>query len=465
MTRFRGQILAVLLLVALLPSLPAALTVRALFDRVYDPRPQRILRDGVDAGLTTSREWLARECAALRRDLGLPRGASSIDSVDQETRTLLTATEEGRDFLARATALAQARGAAGARDSLLLEPARLRALDRYLLVGATGDSSGLRLWARALPAGLEARVDTLGDARRLLAALDAQRGDIVRSLLLTFLSIYFFILLLVLGLGWFLSRRLTRPLEALAHGMDRVAEGDLSTVVPVEGGSPLARLLRHFNQTIARLAAQQEELRRLEKAAAWRDMARRLAHEIKNPLTPIQLAAQDLRDRCRTSDSPSASLLTEATTIIEEEAQSLRHLVDEFSRFARLPEPVPRAVSVDELLSDIGALYRPEQVSVQPPTGLIAWCDPDEMHRVLVNLVENALQAQTSSGAVTPVVVEAAADHLGATIRVLDRGPAFRRGSAADLRAQRLRSGRRHGPRPRHRARDHSGPSRDHRGE
>jgi two-component system nitrogen regulation sensor histidine kinase NtrY len=170
------------------------------------------------------------------------------------------------------------------------------------------------------------------------------------------------------------------------------------------------------------------ELLKAQRLAAWREVAQRIAHEIKNPLTPIQLSAQRLRRRFaagRTADEKR--LLEEATGTIIHEVDGLKHLVDEFSRFARMPALTPRPTDLARLLESVVALYRDSHPAVRirtafepdlPPVEV----DPDQIKRAVLNLVDNAVEAVGPSGEVT---VEAA--WLGpahrARIVVADDGP------------------------------------------
>ncbi len=139
-------------------------------------------------------------------------------------------------------------------------------------------------------------------------------------------------------------------------------------------------------------------LMRAQKVAAWRDVARRLAHEIKNPLTPIQLSAERLKRHFTSAPEPQRRLVDECSTAIVSEVESLKSLVDEFSQFARMP--APRAVSTDlhQLLGEALALYQGllEHVSVEPrfATSLPrVRVDPEQFRRVIINLVDNAIEA------------------------------------------------------------------------
>jgi two-component system nitrogen regulation sensor histidine kinase NtrY len=146
------------------------------------------------------------------------------------------------------------------------------------------------------------------------------------------------------------------------------------------------------------------ELLRAQKALAWREVARRIAHEIKNPLTPIQLAAQRLRKKFFSKAEDLDRVLLESTASIEHEVTALKQLVDEFSRFARMPEIEPRPVELDAVVESVLSLYRglpgiEWQVELDPGVGRIH-ADPLQLRRALINLIDNAVAAVDGQGTV-----------------------------------------------------------------
>jgi two-component system nitrogen regulation sensor histidine kinase NtrY len=170
------------------------------------------------------------------------------------------------------------------------------------------------------------------------------------------------------------------------------------------------------------------ELLKAQRLAAWREVAQRLAHEIKNPLTPIQLSAQRLRRRLagsRTADEKR--LLEEATATIIQEVDGLKQLVDEFSRFARMPAQTPAPTDLARLVEGVVALYREAHPAVSiatifapdlPPLEV----DPNHLKRAVLNLVENAVEAVGVRGQVT-VETAWARGARRARIIVADNGP------------------------------------------
>src|SRR5712664_2788358 len=149
------------------------------------------------------------------------------------------------------------------------------------------------------------------------------------------------------------------------------------------------------------------ELLKAQRLAAWREVVQRIAHEIKNPLTPIQLSAQRLRRRLSTERSPEdKQLLEEATATIVQEVEGLKQLVDEFSRFARMPALQPRATDLGRLLEGVVVLYRESHPGLSikasfspdlPPLDV----DPDQIKRAVLNLVDNAVEAVGGTGQVS----------------------------------------------------------------
>ena len=173
---------------------------------------------------------------------------------------------------------------------------------------------------------------------------------------------------------------------------------------------------------------------RAQRVAAWRDVARRLAHEIKNPLTPIQLCAERLRRNLSTAPPQAKALVDECTTTIVGEVEALKGLVDEFSHFARLPSPRAVPADLNVLLSDTLALYDGLFDSVTITRGFQAGLpsvriDPDQIQRVVVNLVDNAVAAlddtRSGTGSSGVIRVETQHDATNSVARVIvsDNGP------------------------------------------
>jgi two-component system nitrogen regulation sensor histidine kinase NtrY len=168
------------------------------------------------------------------------------------------------------------------------------------------------------------------------------------------------------------------------------------------------------------------DLIRAQRAAAWKEVARRIAHEIKNPLTPIQLAAQRMRKKFDAGSQDLDQVVREATGSIEREVSGLKQLVDEFSRFARMPEIAPSSVDLMTIIESVQGLYKGHPgvhwiVDADEDIGTVK-VDADQLRRAIINLVENAIAAMPEGGTVT-LAAHRAAGNGTLHIEVSDTGP------------------------------------------
>jgi len=169
------------------------------------------------------------------------------------------------------------------------------------------------------------------------------------------------------------------------------------------------------------------ELIKAQKVAAWQEVARRVAHEIKNPLTPIQLSAQRLRKKFFEKSPDFERVFDDATNVIINEVGSLKHMVDEFSKFARLPTPQLVRQSLHDVLQEVATLYRAAQKDIEmivdldedlPPVNF----DREQVKRVFVNLFDNAIQAMNQKGRLW-VATKYDTKRKRAVVTVADEGP------------------------------------------
>jgi len=286
--------------------------------------------------------------------------------------------------------------------------------------------------------------------------LEASRVDLYQGYLRVFALLLGITALMTIVLGAALARGLTKRINRLGAAINVVAQGDLSVRVPVTGTDELTDLARTFNRMIAEMAQSRARIEFLQRVGAWQDMAQRLAHEIKNPLTPIQLAVQECHKKYPGDDPRYRLLLDTTLEIVEEEVGTLRRLVGNFSEFARLPHAELTPASLSDFLRDcensLGHLEDPSLGEGSPdnePLGQnveIRWEVPDEtitvaidrqmLRRVLVNLVRNGVQAirdarmrkssprhGDTDDVLGHVVVSAEREGDGARIVVEDDGP------------------------------------------
>lgn len=233
------------------------------------------------------------------------------------------------------------------------------------------------------------------DNRDIYATINELNSLLVRATLL--------VLGVALVLTVLVARRTTRPILALQQHTQRVAAGDLEARLVVDRKDELGDLAEAFNRMTGELAENRARLVQAEKESAWSEMARQVAHEIKNPLTPISLSVNLLR-RARAEGSPEAEAILERTLdLVDRQVENLRQIAQGFQAFAgkRRLEPVETELRglVDEVLELEQAWAEELGVRVTVEGGPVrAVLDPTELRRVLINLVTNSLQAMPRGG-------------------------------------------------------------------
>jgi two-component system nitrogen regulation sensor histidine kinase NtrY len=230
-------------------------------------------------------------------------------------------------------------------------------------------------------------------------------------------------LLLALILGALAARRLSRPLQELAEGAQAVAQGDLERQLVVRGRDEVGELMAAFNQMTADLKDSKERLVAAERVAAWQEIARRIAHEIKNPLFPIQTSIETLRKVRQKQHPDFEEIFDESTTTILEEVQRLKTIATEFSQFARMPKPSLAPCDLREVLGSVVTLYGVEvPVRSEVPEELPAVLgDREQLVQVFSNLVKNASEAL--AGREGRIAIRAAAREGWVEVAVEDNGP------------------------------------------
>jgi nitrogen fixation/metabolism regulation signal transduction histidine kinase len=229
-----------------------------------------------------------------------------------------------------------------------------------------------------------------------------------------------------------LAGAMTRPLRTLEAALERVAAGDLETRVTPEGAPELRTLGERFNAMTARLSAARTALAEAEREAAWREVARRLAHEFKNILTPMGLSLHRLRGRVEQVPAEHRDAVGESLRAIDGAVADLTRLAVQFSQSARLPEPRLEPVDLAEVARDAVRLHVPERLSVvlPPPAGpLPVSGDRLLLSRAVHNLLLNACEASPDGGTVE---VRTTREGGEAVVEILDRGP----GLAPEVRAR-----------------------------
>jgi len=219
------------------------------------------------------------------------------------------------------------------------------------------------------------------------------------------------IVLAILLSSW-AAARVTRPIEHLATAAQEVTAGDWNARVEVPPGrDEIAQLAETFNQMTAELLGQKERLMQAERVAAWRELARRLAHELKNPLFPLQLTVENLLRARELSPKDFDETFHESARTLLAEISNLKGIIARFSEFSKMPQPEWQRVQVNDSVMAVAQLFQAQfQAPDRTPiscnleqderAGTIA-ADPELLHRALSNLVLNAMDAMPNGGLIT----------------------------------------------------------------
>jgi len=284
-----------------------------------------------------------------------------------------------------------------------------------LRLGKTDVSSDSLLESAVLD-GLGGLPVTASQSRQpLLLAMSELDGTILLIAAVT--------LVIACSVAYFLSRGIARPIEELSEQARVITAADPKPV-QARGSRELHELATAFNQTLSDLAASRKRLAKAERLAAQREIARRVAHEIKNPLSPIQAAIETLR-RLRSRNDPAFDdYFDEATRTVLEEVKRISNIVTEFTQFARLPEPHPTDLNLSATLLPLLTLYQTPGITLHtdlsPSATLRA--DRDQLIQVFTNLLKNAAEAAQAN--VTPEIwVKLQSDQSQVRLSIRDNGP------------------------------------------
>ncbi len=261
----------------------------------------------------------------------------------------------------------------------------------------------------------------IGEARRVVEEANAR--DLRRGIKRTYVLLAAGIWLVSLALLVYLAHRISRPIQELTTGLGRLAGGDLNARVMARRDDEIGRAIGAFNNMAARLQESTERLVYLRQLASWQTLARKMAHEVKNSLTPIRLTVEEMLVRY---DDADRGFMEQATQIVVDEIETLERRIRAFSQFAAEPPVQPGEIDVNGLLQERIAFLKTAHPEVAYDCRLAestppVVADQDLLKGILTNLLENAAEAAGEGGRILGVT---AAD--GGTGR--HRSPRFRTG-------------------------------------
>jgi signal transduction histidine kinase len=259
----------------------------------------------------------------------------------------------------------------------------------------------------------------IGSSRQDLVELEA-------SMLRTAITVAAAGILMGIALSWWATARITRPVRQLAESAGRVAAGDWGATVEVASADEMGQLAGAFNRMTHELVGQRERLLQAERVAAWRELARRLAHELKNPLFPLQITVENMQRARESYPEQFDEVFREGTATLLAELSNLKQIIARFSDFAKMPAPEMEPVNLNEIAAETMKLFEGQlaKARVRSSTELDAALRPveadrEQVTRVLRNLVLNAIDAMPEGGTLT---VRTVALETGARLEVSDTG-------------------------------------------
>ena len=428
-SRFRIRLVAFFVFVALLASVPQALLSINFINSAINFWLEARLGEALRGGLSISLDYYQGMVGNLRsfnssplvsvmlRDLDRnpERLWKNVQSINAQVEFVQVFDADGRQVLFRGNPDGRLAGLpvfSADTGDLPKEDRESVSILRNLAVHELDGSSYFVLVGKILPQGFDRQARQLTESLEVFTQLNRYQ-QLFRLVLVAF---YFFfslpIVLLAILVSFLLTEEIIQPIVNLEEATRRVAEGDFSFRVLSRSADELSLLAGSFNRMVGELSLSRQKLRQTEKIAAWQEIAQRMAHEIRNPLTPIKLAAQRLLRRYMAAppeglrDREFGAILDSSVSAIIHEVDNLNDLLVEFREFARLPGPKPERFRLRPLVDEVSAMYNslgpgPSIDASRVPENLEITADRGQLKQVFANLVKNGLAAMPEGGQVS----------------------------------------------------------------
>ncbi len=424
--RLKSRLLLMLALMAVVPgalvyAVSAQFVVRSI-DTWFDVRVEAALEGGIDLGrgvLDAMQADLLAKGRAMAYDLADANSPGAVllnrlrEQAGVHAAALLTAgghlvansSGDLRGLLPALPEAAQLRQARLGTGSVRVEGDATSGFVVRALIPVGGyrlDTEPFVLQVeQPVPEAITQSAEAVEAAHRDYQELQLGRAGLKRMYLMTLTFALLLALFAAIVLAFFLAARLAKPLLMLAEGTRAVADGDLTPRAVLASDDELGVLTRSFNEMTIQLAEARVERETAQRAAVWGEVARRLAHEIKNPLTPIQLSAERLQMKLAGKlDATDAAMLQRATRTIVDQVEAMKNMVNDFRDYARLPPPVPKPLDLNALVGEVLELYAdgpvPIVASLAPQLPPVM-ADADQIRQVLHNLIKNAGEAMADA--------------------------------------------------------------------
>ena len=234
---------------------------------------------------------------------------------------------------------------------------------------------------------------------------------------------YAFAFFLATVIGTIFANQISLPIRRLREATKRLSRGEMSIELHSGKNDELGQLESAFKEMIADLRESQERIVKNERELAWKEMAKQVAHEIKNPLTPIKLSIQHLRQAYHDQVKDFSNILHQVSTTILDQIETLSKIASEFSRFARMPERNLQPCSVHEILEETKQLFQqiPDVSFMMRLDAIdaVVRADHEELRRAFINIIRNALQAMNDRGT---ILIETHNENKYIVVNIIDDG-------------------------------------------
>ncbi|HEY3385044.1 MAG TPA: ATP-binding protein, partial [Saprospiraceae bacterium] len=226
----------------------------------------------------------------------------------------------------------------------------------------------------------------------------SEGGDPGSGFLMILLNAYVFIFLIAIGIAVFMSRSITGPVGQLSEKLKKIRLGKKNETIHWNIDDEVGELIQDYNAMVTKLDESAMMLAQTERDTAWREMAKQVAHEIKNPLTPMKLSIQYLQNAAsREEDTDLPAMIKRVSKTLIEQIDNLTHIASEFSSYAKMPQALNEVFVINDVLASVHDLFRKrEDMDIQlqvPINDLFVFADKSQMIRVFNNIVKNAIQS------------------------------------------------------------------------
>ena len=416
--RLKGRLLLFFGFVALLSAVPQALLSISFIGSTISFWLRAGIGESLAAGLDLSLAYyhglvenLARFNSSplvptILQDLGRnpERLWKNVQTANSQVHFIQVFDTDGAEVLFRGQREGRLRASPTAPGYLPKEDRSEVSLLRHAALHSLAGRTYMVVVGTALSEGFDQKAAGLSASQESFNQLNRYNRLFLVVLIIFYLLFSLPVFLLSILVSFLLSEEVVQPIVSLEEATRRVAEGDFSTRILTRPTDELSVLADSFNRMVSELARSRSKLLQAEKIAAWQEIAQRLAHEIKNPLTPIKLSAQRILRKYTGESVEFRGILEGAVAAIIREVDNLNDMLTHFRDFARLPVPRPETCRLREVAEEAAGMYATASVAIdcsRVGADSVITADRSQLQQLFANLFQNAIQAMPAGGRIS----------------------------------------------------------------